>query len=91
MMSTLSVAAARRWFADRNGCEIDTVQRRPSGFSWVPGPRTLRVDGKRIELDEACVSLGRNHVILSITHEAVVVEWQDEDGVQLAMTTYSVT
>lgn len=86
----MSKAAAMRWLGARVGGEINTVQVRPSGITWEPGVRTLTREGNAFLLDGSRVSLTANHVVTDIDDRRLVMEWQDEDGVRIHSTTYTV-
>lgn len=82
-------AAFQRWFAEREGREVDTVQVKPSGITWEPGLRTVARKGNVIRLDGSRVELSRTHVVIEVSDSRAVVEWQDEDGVRIHVTTYA--
>lgn len=84
----MTKAAARRWFEARSGEEVDTVQWGPSGITWEPGPRTVAVEGRTIRLDDSRVEFTRNHVVLDVADDRVRIEWQDDDGTTIHVTTY---
>lgn len=86
----MSRAAAMRWFAQRVGQEVHTLQVHPSGRTWVPGPRTVEPYGKvGFVLNDSHVRFTKGHEVHEVTDDRVVVEWQDEDGVRIHVTTYS--
>lgn len=85
-------AAAKRWLADKVGTSIDTVQTRPDGSaSWRPGVRTLTREGNAFLLDGSRVSITTNDVVLEVTENSLKLEWQDEDGVTIHVTEYTVS
>jgi len=86
----MTKAAAKRWLASNVGCQVDTVQVRPSGMTWEPGPRTLDCAGNVFTLDGSRVSLTTSHVVLDVSPERLRVEWLDDDGVRIHVTTYTV-
>lgn len=89
-METNSKAAALRWLAARVGQEIDTVRVRPDGMKWEPGRRTLTRRGRNVfELDGSAVRIEAGHVVLKVSDELLRLEWQDDEGTQLSVTTYS--
>jgi predicted oxidoreductase len=84
----VSKAAARRWFEARDGQTVTTLQVRPSGITWDPGPRVVEMFGRKIRLDGSTVQFGPDHVVLEVTESSVRVEWQDDDGTAIHTTTY---
>jgi hypothetical protein len=90
-VSTPSKAAANRWLAGHVGATIDTVQVRPDGSTgWKPGPRTLAGTGNRFELNGSRVNIDRSTVVIEVTGDTLVLEWQDGDGATIHTTTYTV-
>jgi hypothetical protein len=85
-----SKASARRWLDERVGQDIDTVQVKPSGLTWEPGARTLTRQGNTFLLDGSQCSITSNHVVTECDDSRLVVEWQDEDGVRIHSTIYTV-
>lgn len=82
-------ADGRRWFDQREGCEVTTCQVRPDGMVWEPGPRVItRKATDRWALDDSTVRLTPNHVVLMVDDDRCVIEWLDADGVTIHVTTY---
>jgi hypothetical protein len=89
-MGVATKAGALRWFAERVGREVDTVQVRPNGMSWEPGLRTVERQGaSAFALDGSTMRIDRDHVVLEVSGERVRLEWLDSDGVTIHVTTYS--
>lgn len=88
-MNTATKAAALRWFAERVGREVTTVQVRPDGMTWEPGARTVQRKGAdSFRLDDSTMRITADHNVLDVTDSMVRIEWVDEDGVTINVTTY---
>lgn len=86
---TPTKAAAYRWLDERVGSTLTTCQRRPDGMTWEPGERQLAKTGKLTwALDGSEVRLGATHVVLEVSDDLLLLEWLDEDGVQIHVTAY---
>lgn len=84
-------AEAYRWLDHHVGDDITTRQRYPDGRCWEPGVRTLGKRGQRAwTLDGSEVRLSSTHVVLDVTDDLLLLEWQDEDGTQIHVTAYRV-
>ena len=82
-------ANAYRWLTAHVGQELTTWQRRPDGMEWRPGERTLSQTGARTwALDGSEVRITKTHVVLDVSDERLMLEWLDEDGTQIHVTSY---
>ena len=88
-MNTPTRAAAHRWLDAHVGQDLSTRQTAASGMVWEPGVRTLSKRGKVTwTLDGSEVRLTASHVVLDITDDLLLLEWQDDDGVRIHVTAY---
>lgn len=84
-------AGAERWLGSHLGCAIGTVQSLANGRTWTPGPRTLSKRSARDwTLDGSSLTLTPNHTVIHIDDDNLTVQWSEDDGTMIHITTYSV-
>lgn len=86
----MTKAAATRWLSANVGATVETVQTRTNGGVWNPGPRTLTRSGNVFTLKGSRVTLDAFTDVLSVSPDALVIDWHDEDGRIFHVTKYSI-